>query len=550
MRLIPYAIFPLIALFFMGPASGQQTVSPSPVQTVSPTASDSTKLIHLVTADLFRMIKKESDSGELNILSGHVVMKQGNTTFYCDSAIQDPRRNSFEAFGNIHINDRDSIHTYSQYLKYTGDNRTAVLKKKVKLTDGKGVLTTEELQYDLGAKIGTYVNGGKVVNKTTTLTSREGYYYADTHEVYFKKEVKLKDPEYRMDTDTLLYSLDQELATFVAPTVINDGKTTIRTKSGFYDLKNGNASFGERPIIEDSSQKIIAENIIYDKKSGKGSATGNVLYRDTAQGVTILAGETLFNNNSNEVLATKKPVMILKQENDSIYISGDTLYSAVKTDTVWKDMDSESFKKQSTDTLKIVSPKVPIQVDSIRFFQAYHHVRIFSDSLQGVCDSLQYSSRDSVFRMFRDPILWSNANQISGDTVYLFTKNKQPDHVQVFENAFAIGRTREGFFNQIKGNTINGSFVDGKMDFIRAKGNAESIYYLQDQDSAYVGMNYSHADAITLYFGENGLRRVSWVNGVEGTSYPLRQIPSDKKELRHFQWLDEKRPKTRLDLFE
>ena len=130
MRLIPYAIFPLIALFFMGPASGQQTVSPSPVQTVSPTASDSTKLIHLVTADLFRKIKKESDSGELNILSGHVVMKQGNTTFYCDSAIQDPRRNSFEAFGNIHINDRDSIHTYSQYLKYTGDNRTAVLKKR------------------------------------------------------------------------------------------------------------------------------------------------------------------------------------------------------------------------------------------------------------------------------------------------------------------------------------------------------------------------------------------------------------------------------------
>ncbi len=510
--------------------------APVPVQ-------DTTKPIQLIQADVFRMIKKDSSGGgELNILKGHVILRQGTTTFYCDSAIQDTKLNQIEAFGNIHINDRDSVHTYSQYLRYAGDTKQAVLRKKVKLTDGKGVLTTEELQYDLGSKIGTYLTGGRLVNGKTVLNSKEGYYYAETHEAYFKKDVRLVDPEYKMETDTLLYAVDQDLATFVAPTKIYDGRSTIRTKSGFYNLRTGNASFGDRPLIQDSTQTIVAEHILYDKKTGKGNAEGNVLYRDTAQGMTMLTGQAEFSSVTGEVLAYKKPVMILKQEKDSVYVAADTLFSTMQRD--------------STGKAIALKPKAGpvnagnVTADSVRFFRAWYHVRIFSDSLQGVCDSLYYSSSDSVFRMFRDPVLWSQDNQLLGDTMYLFTKNKQPDQVVVFENGFAIGRTRENFHNQIRGTRINAGFLDGAIDYMRAKGSAESIYYLQDQDSAYAGMNYSRADAITMYFGPKGMKKVSWVNGVEGTTYPLRQIPAEKKFLRNFKWIEDRRPKTKWELFE
>jgi hypothetical protein len=63
-------------------------------------------------------------------------------------------------------------------------------------------------------------------------------------------------------------------------------------------------------------------------------------------------------------------------------------------------------------------------------------------------------------------------------------------------------------------------------------------------------MNYAKADAITMYFGKDGLRRVSWVNSVEATAFPMNQIPDDKKKLRNFSWMDERRPKTRLELFQ
>ncbi len=519
--------------------------------------ADTGKIVRILKADKLVFDRRDSLTDKV-ILVGHVEMQQGKTLFYCDSAIKDNITNQVEAFGNIHINDADSVHTYSQYLRFDGNSRIARLQKKVRLTDGKADLTTNELEYDLNAKIGTYINGGKVVNKNSVLTSQEGYYYADTREVYFKDKVRLTDPEYTMATDTLLYNIDQELATFLAATTINDGKSTIRTRSGYYDLKNGNASFGNRPVIEDSTQQIIAEKINYDKKSGAGLAEGNVIYRDTAQGATILAGLAEFNSNTKQVLATRKPLLILKQNKDSIYITGDTLLSLTVVDTVQGATDSAAVKDSAnpavialskTDTIQSVTVMDTRKTDTIRLFHAFRHVRIFSDSLQGVCDSLSYSSLDSVFRFFRDPVLWAKDSQVSGDTIYLLTKNKKAEQVFVFENGFSINRTPESYFNQIKGNRLNGYFKDGNIDYMRAKGNAESVYYLQDSDSAYIGMNYARADAISMYFVEKDLKKVTWVNGVEGTTYPFRQIPEDKKQLRNFNWQESRRPKTRFELF-
>ncbi|MDX2046701.1 MAG: OstA-like protein [Chitinophagaceae bacterium] len=567
---------------------------------------DTSRIINLIRSDKYKLIKQDS-AGEIHLLVGKVVMKQDKTTFECDSAIHNTALNQIEAFGNVHINDADSVHTHSQYLKYLGNTKIAYLNKKVRLTDGKADLTTEELEYDLNAKIGTYKNGGKVVNGSSVLTSKEGYYYADTREVYFKDTVKLVDPEYTLATDTLLYNINSEIATFVAATTINDGTSTIRTRSGFYDLKEGKANFGNRPVINDSTQEIIADNINYDKKSGEAHAEGNVFYRDTAQGVTILAGDTWVNNQTKKVLATKKPVMIIKQDNDSLYVAADTLFSAtyidsivtgslqtiqadsavkIKTDSMAvnltrpgrgllantvvpaiKKTDSSeiaktdsaiklqtdtlaaAIKETAKDTLKNITVIDPRKKDSIRYFEAFHHVKIFSDSLQGVCDSLYYTAKDSVFRMFRDPVMWAKGSQVSGDTIYLFTKNKKADQVFVFENGFAINKTPEDFFNQLRGNRMNGYFKDGEIDYMRAKGNAESFYYLQEEDSSYFGANYARADAISMYFAEKELIKVTWVNGVEGTTYPMGQVPGEKKQLRNFKWLEDRRPKTRLELF-
>ena len=566
-----------------------------PVTNPTGQMQDTGKIIRILRADRLTLVKLDSAS-ERYILAGNVQLMQDNTLFYCDSAVKDESMNTIEAFGNIHINDADSVHTYAQYLKYLGDSKLATLRQKVRLTDGKGVLTTDELQYDINARIGSYHQGGKVVNGKSILTSRQGYYYADTREVYFQDKVKLTDPEYTMSTDTLLYDLNRELATFVALTTINDGRSRILTRSGYYDMRSGEAEFGKRPIIEDSTQQVVADSIRYDKKKGSGFAKGNVVVRDTAQGLTVLSGQAEFDQGTGSMLATLKPVMILRRDSDSLFISADTLRSGSRPrrveiipDSAASPVDTaastgRSIKDRSnkpTDTLKtinllsdtrvvattttqdsvsatrILSSKTPVvsrdtlaqETDSVRFFLAYRHVKIFSDSLQGVCDSLSYSAEDSVFRFFQDPVLWARDSQVTGDTILLHTRNQKPDQLWVLENGFSVSRTPEELFNQIRGNTLFGQFKGGEIDFLRARGSAESLYYLQAEDSSYFGLNYAKADAINLYFINRELKRVTWVAGVEGVTYPFRQIPADKRQLRGFKWLEDRRPKSRYALF-
>ena len=207
--------------------------------------------------------------------------------------------------------------------------------------------------------------------------------------------------------------------------------------------------------------------------------------------------------------------------------------------------------KSGKDSITITNKELIKESDSIRYFLAFHHVRIFNDSLQSISDSMYFSTKDSVIRLYYNPVIWSGNTQITGDTVFLFTQNQQPKRLYAFEKGMIVNRTKEGFFNQMAGKTINGYFIDGKIDYMNVKGSqSESIYYLQDDNQAYIGMNRASGDVINLYFLNEDLKKVIFINQINGVIFPMWQIPSDQKELKNFKWLDAQRPKNKLELFE
>jgi lipopolysaccharide export system protein LptA len=515
------------------------------ISQVLPVDTAKGKKLEIIAADRYNLQK--TGTGDFASLAGNVKIKQDQTYFYCDSAVLNQAANTIEAFGNIHINDADSVHTYSQYLKYLGKEKTAYLRKNVKLTDSKAVLTTDELTYNTATKIGTYLNGGKVVDGTTVLTSTEGYYYGETRDMYFKKKVFLNDPEYKVTTDTLLYNTYTQLARFTVPTKIVSGKRVVHTSEGFYDLKNKKAVFGKRPVVNDKDYTLIADDMAYDDSTGFGEAQGSVVYKskDTANAYTILANNVKSNNKTGGVLATQKPVMIVKQERDSIYIAADTLYSGKLTEL-------EKYRKvpDISDTLQLAKTSTTNATDSNsnRFFEAYFNVRIFSDSMQATGDSMFYSFRDSAFRLFKNPIVWARENQITGDTIYLYTENKKPQRFYVFENALAINRAEKDLYNQVKGNTINGTFKEGNIESFRAKGSAENIYYTADEQGGFIGVNRSTSDVIDVTFRERKPYRVVFRNNLQGTLSPIRQVNTADLQVRGFKWYDAKRPKSKFEI--
>jgi lipopolysaccharide export system protein LptA len=544
-------------------------------------APDTLRIIEILRGLSLR--EKTIDSlTKIETIAGDVMLKEGATTFSCDSAIINRKLNTLEAFGNVHINDADSLHTYAQYVKYIGTERIAYLKKNVRLTDKKGTLLTQDLVYDLKAGIGKYHNGGKVINGATVLTSSEGTYYADTKDVMFKNNVDLTDPKYKIKADSLLYNTNTQVVTFTGPTHIKSKEANIFTTEGTYDLKNGNAFFGSRTLIKDTSGRVYQANrIALEEKSGQAQLEGNAIIKDSANGVIVTAN-IIFMNRDNSFLATQKPVMIIQQQKDSIYIAADTLFSGFTTRTT---KENKKIKKDSSVTLPlkksdslIIAKNVSDCVNSdsldtrsvlsytnrktkvisltkkdssVRYFLAFHHVRVFSDSLQSVSDSLFYSAEDSTFRLFQDPVVWSGESQVTGDTIFLFTKNKKVERLYVFENSMIINKSSNNYYNQIAGRTTNGYFKDGVINYVRVRGQkAESIYYAQDKDSAYVGMNRATGDVIDMYFLKNQLDKVKFINDVHGIMHPMNQIPEDQKYLKNFKWQDKRRPKNKLELFE
>lgn len=488
--------------------------------------------------------RKLPNGTELQILAGNVRLRQGNTLFYTDSCVVNMLTRVFEAFGRVHINDSDTAHIYSNYLRYFTDKRYAYFKGAVRLTDGHGTLTTNELEYDLNTKVGIYKNGGKVVNKNSVLTSREGIYYADVRDVYFRKNVELKNPGYYLKSDSLLYNTESQVARFITQTFIRDSSgRTIQTREGYYDLRVGRAEFTQRTTIVDGDILIVGDQIANDDTAGIAQVRGNGVLIDRKQGVSILANEIFANKKTEAYLATRKPLMIVKQEKDSIYITADTLFTARLSDLL-KTPVATAQKKGNEKKRNRVKDSTD------RYFEAFRNVRIFSDSVQAVSDSLFYSFRDSIFQLFDNPVVWNNKNQITGDTIYLYTRNKKADRVKVFENGFLINQLDPSVFNQVKATRIDGFFKEGVIDSVRARGSAESIYFLQDKDSAYSGINQTASDVMDVYFLNGNLQKVVFRSSVKGTLWPISQKKPGDMRLRGFTWLDARRPKTKYELFE
>jgi len=667
----------------------------SPNDTISPAPKDTITEFQVISGPSMRAIKVDSLT-TLQTIAGGAVIRQGSVLFHSDSAVINPTTHVMEAFGNIDINQADTVHIYGQYLKYLSLDKMAYMKNKVKLTNKSGTLYTDDLDYNLGTGIGNYHNGGKVIEGKTTITSLEGTYYNDTKDIYFKKNVKLDDPQKHIRTDSLAYNMQTHLASFISQTNIKTPEVEINTTQGNYDLNTGNALFTSRSNVKDSSGRLYSANsMALESTSGNAQLEGNAVIIDSAGGFNIIANQIFINKKNNSFLATRKPVLILKQKDDSTYIAADTIYSGfnafvgnknkvlqkdsvanfnpgenkkvqetIVTDSTvvpkhealfdtsshiapgedtskilqapeFKKLEKDSLLKETipgnnkidsatlkdnarkkskrrkiqaeniddslrnsikleeqekksdlvTDTshreieikeenidsthIRIQSSPDSLKSDSdtsvylskkdtlnnsdtsIRYFIAFHHVKIFNDSLQSVCDSLFISSKDSVFRLYYSPVVWSGNTQISGDTIFLYTKNKQPSRMYVFQQGLIVNETKEGFFNQMSGKTINGYFIDGKIDYMRVKGTqAESVYYMQGNDSSYLGMNRATGDVIDLYFKNGELNKVIFVNQVAGEMYPMKKIPEDQKKLKTFQWLDEKRPKNKAELFE
>ncbi len=585
---------------------------PAAAQTPIP-ARDSTQKIKVEYSDFGEYFLKNGRYRQK--LSGNVRLRQDNTLVTCDTATL--LADDAVLRGNVVIEQGDTVKIFSDSTQYFGLTKQADLFGNVVLVNGRQQLFTEKLHYDMANKVATYTTGGTLSNGKSQLASRRGRYDVHNHEAFFKGDVVTTDPDFTMRTDTMAFNTETQIVRFLAPTLITQRESRIYCESGFYDIEKkfaefdlnpqfekkdqrgrakrmrydgttqeytlegeayieektkrseanvirynddtgvatmlGNAHFrdsvqditGERIRFDERQKKyqiqgrsrvvdkqniIVADSLDFNDQLGSGLAVGNVIWVDTAQKTTILAARMDYNKQTEYLNAvggfgaSRRPLMKSLVDKDTLYMSAETL---------------TSFKPDSTcDT---------------RLLLAHRDVRIFKTNLQAVCDSLAYSSEDSIFRFFsltrRQPLIWSDTSQFSADTIRMSLKNKKLDKIWLRQNAFVVNSEDEQAFNQIKGRNCTAQFRQDQIREMFVDGNAEAVYYALDDKRQYIGVNESKCAQMRLFFGDNKVNSIKFYTEPTGKFSPMKKVPSAGIRLGGFFWEKKRRPLRVEDLF-
>lgn len=478
---------------------------------------------------------QDSLKGQVRVLTGNVRLKHNQNFLNCDKATQLIDSSLVKAVGNVHIRKPDTLDIYAKQLIYSSETKLAKLRKNVELHDSTGVLYTENLDFDLNNDIGRFWGGGKYVGDSSTLTSNSGVYYNKEKMAYFTGDVIYEKVNgLKMLSDTMKYDTENKIVWFVTQTKIIDGENVINTDTGYYNTKTGDAYFGKNTVMKNKNTKLTAIKIKYSKEKKEGVAVGNAVWQDTVENILILADSIIYQEDSSYVLATRDPLLIDINEKDTFFMSSDTLisYRIFRSDTLFHEEDSTY--SYLTDTLKA--------------FKAFNNVKMFRNRFSGVCDSLSYTYVDSIFRFYQNPIMWMDTSQFTSDSVYVYTKNEKTDKVVLYQQSFVISQSHPELYNQIKGRTITAFFEDDSIRRVFVDGNAESIYFIKDDSSAYLGMNKTTSSTIKMHFKGKEIDRIICFEDPEGTFYPMKLTNSSNQKLDGFNWKFELKPKTAYDV--
>ncbi|MDD3736523.1 MAG: OstA-like protein [Bacteroidales bacterium] len=454
------------------------------------------------------------DGRTRNRLNGNVRLMHNDLYMNCDSAWYYDDTNQVLAYNNIHIWQGDTIHIRGQFLTYNGDTRKAVLTDSVELTDKEMRLFTDEIDYDVNTQVAVYDNGGRILSGDNTLTSIVGIYYSDQKMLHFRDSVRIVNPDYVMTADTMRYDTSREIAWFAGPSEVVGDSIYLYCENGWSDTRNDVSQLMKNAVLDNREQRITGDTLWYDERKGQGEAFGHVTVTDTSDNITGGGNYAWYEKRPERLLFTGKPWFSLFADDDTLTLRADTLRAIPVQDTAGVNH---------------------------RLLKAYYSCTIFSREMQGKCDSLAYSFQDSVIRLYDDPIVWSRENQMTADSIALFTVKSKADHMEMYNRAFVVSSVDTARYDQISGKNLSGFFIDNKLYRIEVVGNGEAIYYVVDGNEL-VGVNRARSATIEIFFEDSKIVEIYQNQSPDGTLNPPLQLPDTEMRLEGFRWHPDLRP--------
>ena len=502
------------------------------------------------------------------VVRGNVKIRKGGMYMYCDSAYFYPETNSIDAFGNVKMEQGDTLFVFSDLLYYNGERQMARLRtnsrRKVRLINRDVTLTTDSLNYDLMTELGYFLDGGEIDDKKNRLSSIHGQYSPRTKDAEFNDDVLLENNEdgYTLETNRLLYNTDTHIAKIVDNTLIKSENDTIYCKKGWYNTNTDEAQLHSRSTIihADSLNNVTTlegDSIIYDKATGISRAymfrdrnkdAQPMVLTDTANKTILIGGFGLFNDKTKESFATDYPLLIEHSRPDTIFLRADTIRTftynygkkrvePVLTDSMGQPLDSLS------QAMAIAEADSLNKETEYHIAKAYRRARFFRNDMQGVADSMTYISRDSMMYLSCRPIIWSGERQVNGNQINIHFNDTTVDWAELPDFGMMAEAVEEEFYNQMSGKKMKAYLENQTLRHLYVDGNVQTIFLPMENDSTYNKLVNAESSYMTIDMADGKMDKLKMWPEVTGTVTPLFMIKKNQYYLPDFNWYEAIRPR-------
>lgn len=485
--------------------------------------------------------KEQLDS--FMIVSGNVKFSKGPMLMYCDSAHYSPNSGSLDAFGNVHMEQGDTLFVYGDELNYDGTREIAYLysnlpSKPVRLINRDVKLETDIFTYDIYNEFGYYNTGGVLTDKKNRLVSVEGEYIPSTKEANFYSDVFLKSLSDKdtldIYTDTLYYNTNTHEAEFFSPTKIYNGQGTIYTTEGTYNtVSNVGNLYSHSRVKMNRGTTLEGDTLYYDRKGGIGEAFGNMVLVDSARQSTLKGNYGFYNEIADSAYVTGKALAMEYSRGDTLYMHGRQITSVLRIDTLKTMIDSVA----------------KIEMDTTHLVTAWPRVRFYRSDLQGLCDSMTFVERDSMLHMHRHPVVWSDDRQIFGNIIMVHLNDSTVDRAELPDFAFTAQKIEDDIYNQLTGKKMVALMENGEVRQVDVSGSVEAIFFPEENDSTINKMVNAQSSFLTAWMHDKKVDRMKMWPESSGQATPLYLAKRSMLLLSKFQWYESLRPKDPDDVF-
>lgn len=382
--------------------------------------------------------------------------------------------------------------------------------------------------YDLKEETAEFNQNAQYAGDQKKATADTIRYMAGAGEILMLGNVHVEELDKVIDGTKLRY-LEKTGETWITgePARYTDLTRKVNSPEIFYNEKTNQVSTVGRGEMRDGGMIMVADHSTFDQVTGIGKFSGDVIWRDTVSNVGIITENMDMSQETEYVLAygERRSLFFTIIEADTLFIAADTLSMQNKIDSI-----------DLTDTARLIT--------------AYHDVRLFKSDMQGKSDSLVFNDTDSLFHFFGDPVLWSDTTQFSADSIQMSIKNKRLHDIVLTQKAIIISELYSTYYDQIKGRIILAQFDSSAIKDMWVTGNAESVYYTRDEQSAFIGVNKTICSKMYFTFLSGQIHLLKYYGENSSSMMPMGEAKHDTLRLEGFRWRVDERPLSVKDLLE